>query len=96
MKIYNEIDLIEHEPWGGAEWLFNRLTDSEMQTVQAVIEEIYPDGLTSTQLNDILWFDDEIIITEWLESSVDEFFQRAYIAGDGSIVYKDGRRVKTK
>ena len=26
-----------------------------------MIEELYPDGLTDTQLNDILWFEEEWI-----------------------------------
>ena len=27
----------------------------------SLIEELYPDGLTETQLNDILWFEEDFI-----------------------------------
>ena len=33
---------------------------------EELIEEIYPDGLTDTQLNDILWFID----TDWILKSL--------------------------
>jgi hypothetical protein len=31
------------------------------QDFENLIEELYPDGLTDTALNDLLWFDSEFI-----------------------------------
>lgn len=61
MRIYEDIDLKEFEPWAGATYTMETLTYSELDTLQDVIEEIYPDGLSTTDVNDILWFE-----TDWI------------------------------
>lgn len=33
----------------------------EVDELEACIDDIYPDGLTATKLNDLLWFDAESI-----------------------------------
>ncbi len=61
MRIYEDIDLKEFEPWAGATYTMGRLTWRELDTLQEAIEEIYPDGLSTTDVNDILWFE-----TDWI------------------------------
>lgn len=56
-----EMNLSEFEAWSGAVDTLKELTIEEMDILQNIIEEIYPEGLTETQLNDILWFEDEWI-----------------------------------
>lgn len=61
MKIYNDItDLYEFTPWSGAKENYNRIIKSaNAYHFINDLEEIYPEGISDTQLNDILWFDDE-------------------------------------
>lgn len=63
MKIINEtMSLRDFEAWSGAkntkETIINEGKDDEFDSL---IEELYPDGLTDTQLNDILWFEENWI-----------------------------------
>lgn len=62
MKIHSEITLENFEAWSGAKDTQARIIEEGMaKQFDALIEELYPEGLTETQLNDILWFDDEWI-----------------------------------
>lgn len=59
-------DLSDYEPWSGAVDTWNRIQDADkLEELDAMLEETYPDGLTMTELNDILWFD-----SEWVLSSL--------------------------
>ena len=67
MKTINENQtLADFDAWSGAkdtkETILNNNKGDEFD---ALIEELYPDGLTETQLNDILWFE-----TDWLYESL--------------------------
>jgi hypothetical protein len=60
MKIYNETRLIDFQAWSGAIDTKNTIIDNDKaDEFDNLIEEIYPDGLSETELNDILWFGDE-------------------------------------
>lgn len=61
MKVWKEMDLRDFKPWAGAVRTIENLNDDDLQEVQYYIEELYPDGLYETTLNDILWFDIDII-----------------------------------
>lgn len=61
MKVSKEIFLCDFKPWAGAKENFNLLTLKEMKIIEEIIEDLYPDGISETELNDILWFDDEFI-----------------------------------
>lgn len=61
MKIIKEISsLTEFDPWSGAVDTFKRIAecDKEEEFI-SMLEDIYPDGMTDGQLNDILWFDSD-------------------------------------
>ena len=58
MKITVETTLRDFNAWSGAIYTKNLILDAGMEEeFEELIEEIYPDGLSDTQLNDILWFD---------------------------------------
>lgn len=62
MKLINEIESLQTEftCWSGAQYNYNLICKSNRDCdFIANLEEIYPEGLTDTELNDILWFDDE-------------------------------------
>lgn len=63
MKVYQEIGIRDFEAWSGAvatkELIIKHNKEDEFD---ALIEELYPDGIDETKLNDILWFDDEWVL----------------------------------
>jgi hypothetical protein len=65
MKIYSETSLREFESWSGGRDTMNCLTHEQLDIIEGILEDIYPNGIEDTTLNDFLWFDDELI-AEWL------------------------------
>ena len=65
MKIYKEQSLTEFEFWAGAKDTVKHLTDDELDTIEEMLEELYPDGMDETELNDFFWFETGTI-SEWL------------------------------
>ena len=60
MKITSEISLKSFKAWSGAKDTLNKLIElDKCDELEFILDDLYPDGLTDTQLNDILWFDDE-------------------------------------
>ena len=58
MKIIKEIDgLTDFEPWSGAVSTYETLTYEQLKQLDSILEECYPEGITDTQVNDLLWFD---------------------------------------
>lgn len=49
-----------YEPWSGAVSTYNELIMRGLfDNFCEALEDCYPDGLTMTELNDILWFEPE-------------------------------------
>lgn len=62
MLIYRLTNLQNFEAWSGAKDTQARIIEEgKARQFDALIEDLYPEGLTETQLNDILWFEDEWI-----------------------------------
>lgn len=66
MKVYSEINLRDFEFWSGAKLNAETLTDEQLDMVEQILENAFPDGMDETQINDIFWFDFDTI-REWLE-----------------------------
>ena len=59
MKIYSE-DFSDYRPWSGAVETFERIEEEDkLDDLERLIDEVYPEGITVTGLNDLLWFDSE-------------------------------------
>lgn len=61
MKLYDELYRLEDfEPWSGAVETYNKIIIAGYgeEFIQQ-LDGIYPDGITQTQLNDLLWFEEE-------------------------------------
>lgn len=71
MKVFSEISLVNFEFWSGAKDNAKQLTYQEMEELEFMLEDVFPDGCTDTQLNDLFWFDFNIIC-EWLGLEIDE------------------------
>ena len=54
MKIYKEASIKGYGAWSGAIDTVDTLTDEQAETLESIFEDIYPDGIDETQLNDIL------------------------------------------
>ena len=62
MKITSEMSLKNFKAWSGAKDTLNKLIElDKCEDLEFILDDLYPNGLTDTQLNDILWFDDEWI-----------------------------------
>ena len=62
MKISKEMNLRNFEAWSGAKGTLNKLIElDKCEELETVLEDLYPEGMTETQLNDVLWFD-----VEWI------------------------------
>lgn len=61
MKIYKEENLRDFEFWSGARDTVKYLTDEELDTIESMLEDIYPDGMDETEINDLFWFEDDYI-----------------------------------
>jgi len=65
MKILSETNLRDFEFWAGATDRVKHLTWEQLDTIEETLEDIYPDGIDDVTLNDLFWFDEDII-AEWL------------------------------
>ena len=62
MYIMKELDLNTFEAWSGAVNTLDRIRANDLcEQLEAQLEELYPDGITETELNDLLWFDDDMV-----------------------------------
>lgn len=66
MTITYELDLNRFEAWSGAKGTLERIQrEGKCGLLEQILDDIYPDGMTETELNDLLWFDSETVY-EWL------------------------------
>ena len=66
MKITDERGLKHFEPWSRAVETYNRIeSEGKIDQLESMLEDLYPEGMTRTELNDLLWFDEESVF-EWL------------------------------
>ena len=66
MTIIYELDLNSFQAWSGAKDTLDRIQrEDKCEELENILEDLYPDGMTETQLNDLLWFDSEQVY-EWL------------------------------
>lgn len=72
MKITMEMSLYNFEAWGGAVDTLERIKEAGLcDELEEYFNELYPDGISDTTLNDILWFD-AVDILEAFELPTDD------------------------
>ena len=76
MKISYELNLNSFDAWSGAIETLDRIRrEGKCEELEVILEELYPDGMDETELNDLLWFDGDTVF-EWLglrtESQIQE------------------------
>lgn len=67
MKVYKEDTLVNlaGECWSDAVDTLNELEDDELAIIEDCLEELYPEGMSMTELNDFLRFENDTI-ADWL------------------------------
>ncbi len=65
MKIISYMSLTDFDFWAGAWDTTKYLTNDELDQIEQILEELYPEGLSETELNDLFWFEEDTI-AEWL------------------------------
>ena len=81
MTITYELDLNSFQAWSGAKETLERIQrEGKCGLLEQILDDIYPDGMTETELNDLLWFDSESVY-EWLgirsESQIEKEIEEA-------------------
>ena len=61
MTIIKEERLANFEFWSGACYLAEKLTAEEFGIIEELLEELYPDGIDETQVNDFFRFEGDTI-----------------------------------
>lgn len=56
-KVTEQLHLSNFKFWGGAKYRAQMLTVDELNEIEQQLEDLYPQGIDETQLNDIFWFD---------------------------------------
>lgn len=76
MTITYELDLNSFQAWSGAKDTLDRIQrEGKCSLLEQILEDTYPDGMTETELNDLLWFDSESVY-EWLGIRSEEQIKR--------------------
>ena len=58
MRVYQEISFEDFDAWSGAVEIIDA---GKAEEFEALVEELFPNGVDATELNDFLWFDDDYI-----------------------------------
>ena len=57
--------LDDYEPWSGAVDTWDKIVEADaVDVLDTYLDELYPEGMTATQLNDLLWFDGDNILSD--------------------------------
>jgi len=73
MKIYEEKNLRNFEFWSGGKDRAKNLTSEQLDQIEDVLTDIYPDGMEDTQINDLFWFEFDTV-ANWLGYESEEKF----------------------
>lgn len=62
MKLYTT-DLSQYSPWEGAMSTWVKIENAnKVEALEDYLTENYPEGLSFTDLNDLLWFEPETVL----------------------------------
>ena len=76
MTITYELDLRNFEAWSGAKDTLERIiNEGKCGLLEQILDDTFPNGMTETELNDLLWFESETVY-EWLGIRSEEQIQK--------------------
>ena len=59
MKVSYELDLPRFEFWSGAK--NHGFKHSELEELENIFDDLFPEGLSETDINDLFWFEEEYL-----------------------------------
>lgn len=65
MIVKSDTSIREFNFWSGAKDTVKYLTLEELDSIESILDDLYPEGISATELNDFFWFDNDTI-AEWL------------------------------
>ena len=65
LKTYRDIPLAEFDFWPEARERTDFLSSDELNRIEQILEQLYPEGLNEDEINSIFWLE-EGLIAEWL------------------------------
>lgn len=65
VKCEMDADALRERLWSGGADTIQDLTNAEIETILCTLEDVFPDGMSLTDLNDFFWFERDTI-AEWL------------------------------
>ena len=71
MKVTSEIQLQDFQFWSGAKCHAQQLLPEQFERLELILEDLYPDGMDASNLNDLMWFDFDTV-KEWLGIETEE------------------------
>ena len=67
MRIFYELDLKKFDEWSGAIYTLDRLRKEGLcEQLEFILEDLFQDGMSQTELTDLLWFD-----SDWIYESLE-------------------------
>lgn len=75
MIIKSDISLSDFKFWSGAVDRASKLTSEDFDTIESVLSDMYPDGMTDTEVNDFFWFEEDFIAECLGFNDWDEFLE---------------------
>ena len=64
MKLFTE-DLSDYRAWSGAVSTYETIErEGKLDELERLIDELYPEGISFTGLNDLLWFDSDFVFEQ--------------------------------
>jgi len=58
-------DISEFEPWAGAVDTWDKIVEAnKLEELDFILEDFYPDGISRTALNDLLWYDGDWVLEQ--------------------------------
>jgi predicted DNA-binding transcriptional regulator YafY len=75
MIIKAETNLCDFTFWSGGRDNARLFTLDEIETIEATLEELYPEGLEDVKINDMFWFEPEML-AEWVGTDIDSLYAR--------------------
>lgn len=71
MKIYKE-GIDNYEPWSGAVPRYEEIYNAgKLYELENMLEDCYPEGMSETELNDFIWFEEDAW-RDWLDMEEEE------------------------
>lgn len=82
-RVVKDMQFRDFQPWSGGKETYDIIMGEHKDTqMDAMLEEMYPDGITDSELNALLWYNKDEVL-QWL--GIDEQTYNNYMpVGDGS------------